>query len=139
MSIHEQRQQTPACVSKRQHTPADVSIRQQTSAYVSKVSRHQHASAYASIRQRTSACVSIRQHTPADAVMNQRHAAIVLQDGACVSIREHTRAYEMRCGVEPAPCRDRAAQWAGSPSCQYLYFCTSKASTFVPVKQVLLY
>jgi hypothetical protein len=97
-----------AYVSIRQHTSADVSIRQHTSAYVS---RRQHTSAYVSIRQHTSAYVSIRQHT-----------------SAFVSIRQHTSASWSSCAksLNPIVC----------PLCQYLYFCTSKASTFVPVKQV---
>jgi hypothetical protein len=101
-----------------------------------------HASAYVSIRQHVSACVSIRQNTSAYVSMRQNTSACVdirQHTSAYVSIRQHTSAYvsirQHACGV----------LWhveASAVGChllqlrQYLYFCTSKAITFVPIKQV---
>jgi hypothetical protein len=92
------------------HTSAYVSMRQHASACVSI---RQHTSAYVSMRQHTSACVSIRQHTSACVSMRQHTSAYV-------STRPHTSAYAAAAYAERAP----------APR-QYLYFCTSKASSKV--------
>jgi hypothetical protein len=139
------RQHTSAYVSIRQHTsrwsveqadfqyttdPTDTSapgIRQRTSAYVSV---RPHTSAYVSIRPHTSACVSIRPHTSA-------YVSIRQNTSAHVSIRQHTCAVILSKlsapltapPVTPPPVPLTASlSLAPRLSCQYLYFCTSKAS-----------
>ncbi len=78
--------------------------------------------AYVSIRQHTSAYVSVRQHT-----------------SESVSIRQHTSAYgqQQQLGLSVHAARKRLrrrllrglrASRSTSSTCQYLYFCTSKAS-----------
>jgi hypothetical protein len=132
----------------RLHTSAFVSIRQHSSAYVSI---RQHTSAYVSIRQHTSerclcmpsatsAYVSIRQHPSASVSIRAKGACVCRlpvsirqHTSAYVSIRQHTSAY-----VREVLVHDSAK--TGTQTCQYLYFCTSKASklsTFGPHPAVL--
>ncbi len=113
-----------AYVSIRQHTSAYVSIRQHTSAYVLALGRSRPGS----IRQHTSAYVSIA-HTPVD----QRSLPVVFV--AYVSIRQHTSAEEdTHLSTNAAfPSLSNAIASSSIISCvfsrcQYVYFCTSKAS-----------
>jgi hypothetical protein len=97
--------------------PELVSIRQHTSAYVPRAcGTCQHTSAYVSIRQHTSASVSII-------------ASSMWTSSAYVSIRQHASAYLPRACETCQPVRDgRAGSLCLLSMCQYLYFCTSKAS-----------
>jgi hypothetical protein len=96
----------------------------------------QHTSAYVSIRQHTSAYVSIRQQVEMhlqQVVVAVKHC-IRQHTSAYVSIRQHTSAY-----VSRSRCTS-SRLWLRSSTdpmqllrCQYLYFCTGTASTFVLV------
>jgi hypothetical protein len=97
-------------LSIRQHTSAHVSIRQLTSAYTHTYLHSLQTSKLilAHIAQHTSAYVSIRQHTHIHTCIRFRRAS----------------SYSLISLSSPNPQISGAAE----PTCQYLYFCTSKAS-----------
>jgi hypothetical protein len=144
---HRIRQHTSAYVRIRPHTSEYVIVRQNTSANVSilpasstaldtssstaYVSIRQHTSAYVSIRKHTSAYVSIRQHTTCvfdslrNLVKHRIQLLLPFRRSLCregVSICTFVLVKQVNSAPTSIPTLSLPRR------CQYLYFCTGKAS-----------